>query len=450
MKKQLLFSTLALVLAIAVSSCKKEGFKTTEGGLEYKYIVNSDTGEVAGEGGFLELHIKLETHLDSLNKDTVLVNSYKEGGVNQIVVPAPTYSGCINNGFAMLKAGDSVVFKVLADSLYRNTFRQPPPPFLTGKEEMIITTKVLVSKSKETFEEEQKIKKEKQAKAQQKQLEKEQKELQEAAAKMGYADKLQLSPSGLFFVKLKETNGPTANKGDVASFYYKGTFLDGREFDSNYGGQPFDVRIGGGGAIAGWLEVADKIKKGEKWVIFLPSNLSYGERGQGQIPPNTPLIFEMELKDIKTAEEAQKEQEALRKRLSRDEKQKVTNYLKGKNFTKDGDKEVYYTIINEGSGIAPTQGDNIVVNLKSFDLNGIPMPRLTMEGANPIRGNYSNSSFPPAMQTVLSKLKQGGKAKVVTTSANFQGEQGGGDIPPFMPIYFELELVSVEKAKPNN
>ncbi len=448
MKKQSIIGLLALTLAVFASSCKKSNeFQTTEDGLKYKYIVNSDSGEVAGPGGYLEMHIVVTTHSDSLNKDTTLSNSYTSGyGVNKLLISDPTYKGCINGGFAMLKAGDSVVFKVLADSLYQKTFGQPVPPFLTGKEDIIITTKVLVSESKASFDERQKKEKEEQARAQQKLLETEQKELKAVAEKMGYGDKLQLSPSGLYFVKLKETNGPTPVKGDVASFFYKGTFMDGKEFDSNYGGRPFNVTIGSGGAISGWLEVVDKIKLGEKWMLFIPSSLAYGERGQGSIPPNTPLVFEMSLDAIRTAEQVEKERKAEMEKLAKEETKLINKFLAGKNYKKDTERDIYYIVDDEGRGNYAKFNDKVKMKVKGFDLKGNPIKEFTIVDP-PIESLFKQGAFPAAMELALLKLKAGGEIRIVTPSRHFQGETGGGVIGAYTPVYLELELVSIEKGK---
>lgn len=448
MKKQSIIGLFALSLILLASACKNDKFQTTETGLEYKYIVKSDTGEVAGEGGYLEMHIIAETQLDSTKKDTVLSNSYTDVyGPSKMLVAKPTYDGCINEGFGMLKAGDSVVFRVNADSLYTKTFRTTLPPFLTGKEIVTITTKVLKSKNKETFDKEQKEEQENKVQAQMKLLENEQKQLKEVAEKMGYGETLELSTGGLYFAKIKETNGAVPKKGDVAKLYYKGMFLDGSEFDSNIGsGQPLPVTIGRGGVIAGWLEVVEKIKKGEKWIVFIPSSLAYGEKGSGKIGPNTPLIFEMELVNIQTAEEAKKEQEAIAKKRASEEDAKIKNYIRGKNFTKDKEIEVYYNVVKEGSGESAEFGDNIVAILKSYDFTGKPIPQFTMESPA-LTGPFTKNGFPPALETALKKIKKGGMVKVATPSRHFQGEQGGSVVGPFTPVFFELELQSIEKAK---
>ena len=80
---------------------------------------------------------------------------------------------------------------------------------------------------------------------------------------------------------------------------YRGTLIDGTEFDSSYKrGQPASFPVGG--VIRGWTEALQKMTVGSKWKLFIPSELAYGENGQRTIPPNSTLIFEVELLDTKT------------------------------------------------------------------------------------------------------------------------------------------------------
>ncbi len=89
------------------------------------------------------------------------------------------------------------------------------------------------------------------------------------------------------------------NQGDRVTVHYKGMFMDGNEFDSSYGkGKPFTISIGVGQVIPGWDEGIMLLREGEKATLAIPSELAYGERGVGPIPPNTPLLFEVELVEI--------------------------------------------------------------------------------------------------------------------------------------------------------
>jgi FKBP-type peptidyl-prolyl cis-trans isomerase len=105
--------------------------------------------------------------------------------------------------------------------------------------------------------------------------------------------------SGLQCKVLKEGTGPIPQTNDTVVVNYRGTLVDGTEFDSSYArNQPSEFRVVG--VIPGWTEALQRMKTGSKWQIFVPSNLAYGERGFGEkIGANAALIFEMELLSIK-------------------------------------------------------------------------------------------------------------------------------------------------------
>lgn len=106
-------------------------------------------------------------------------------------------------------------------------------------------------------------------------------------------------PSGLQYKILKAGDGKTPTLNDTVICHYRGSLIDGTEFDSSYGrNQPatFAVR----GVIAGWTEALQLMPVGSKWRLFIPPSLAYGERGSGsQIGPGATLLFEIELLAIK-------------------------------------------------------------------------------------------------------------------------------------------------------
>jgi len=106
-------------------------------------------------------------------------------------------------------------------------------------------------------------------------------------------------PSGLQYKILANGKGQSPKATDTVTVNYKGTLVDGTEFDSSYKrGQPATFTVNG--VIPGWTEALQLMKEGSKWQLFVPSNLAYGERGAGgAVGPNAVLIFEVELISIK-------------------------------------------------------------------------------------------------------------------------------------------------------
>jgi FKBP-type peptidyl-prolyl cis-trans isomerase len=96
------------------------------------------------------------------------------------------------------------------------------------------------------------------------------------------------------------TGAQKVQPGDTITVHYTGTLIDGTKFDSSLDrGQPLQLVIGVGQVIPGWDQGIIGMQVGEKRKLFIPANLAYGERGAGNvIPPNSPLIFEVELLSI--------------------------------------------------------------------------------------------------------------------------------------------------------
>jgi FKBP-type peptidyl-prolyl cis-trans isomerase len=106
-------------------------------------------------------------------------------------------------------------------------------------------------------------------------------------------------PSGLQYRENMPGTGKSPKATDTVTVHYKGTLIDGTEFDSSHKrGQPATFQVSG--VIPGWIEALQLMKEGAKWELFIPSNLAYGERGTGgEIGPNAALIFEVELISVK-------------------------------------------------------------------------------------------------------------------------------------------------------
>ncbi len=107
-------------------------------------------------------------------------------------------------------------------------------------------------------------------------------------------------PSGLQYQVIKQGNGASPKADNTVSVNYEGKLIDGKVFDSSMKtGKPVPVQFPVNQVIPGWTEALMRMKVGDKWKLFIPPNLAYGDRSPPGIPPNSTLVFEVELLEIK-------------------------------------------------------------------------------------------------------------------------------------------------------
>jgi FKBP-type peptidyl-prolyl cis-trans isomerase FklB len=108
-------------------------------------------------------------------------------------------------------------------------------------------------------------------------------------------------PSGLQYRIIENGTGRTPTAADTVTVHYRGTLIDGSEFDSSYSrGEP--ATFGVDGVIAGWSEALQLMQEGAEWQLFVPPELGYGERASERVGPNSTLIFEVELISVHAAD----------------------------------------------------------------------------------------------------------------------------------------------------
>ena len=124
------------------------------------------------------------------------------------------------------------------------------------------------------------------------------------AAGKAYLEKNKTKPgvkvtaSGLQYAVLKSGSGPKPTATNTVKVHYHGTLIDGTVFDSSVQrGEPIEFPVTG--VIQGWVEALQLMSVGDKWRLTIPSEIAYGARGKGDIPPNAVLVFEVELLGIK-------------------------------------------------------------------------------------------------------------------------------------------------------
>jgi FKBP-type peptidyl-prolyl cis-trans isomerase FklB len=189
----------------------------------------------------------------------------------------------------------------LGNSLMRQPFEVDIDIFMKGFTDAVKKQKPLMTdqEMRETEMAFQKEMAEKQAQMMKSAGEKNKKEGETFLAENKKKKGVKTLPSGLQYKVVGEGKGAVPKATDTVTVNYRGTLIDGTEFDSSYKrGQPATFQVNG--VIKGWTEALQRMKAGSKWQLFIPSDLAYGEKGAGpQIGPNAVLVFEVELLSIK-------------------------------------------------------------------------------------------------------------------------------------------------------
>jgi len=286
--------TIGFVLGICIlaASCNQHRVQVTENGLKYQFHEQNEDARKAKMGDIMSFHLVLKNSEDSVLRDT-----YKENMPVKLVLQQPPFKGSFEEGLAMLAKGDSATFFVSADTLFAKMM-QPMPPMVKKGSDLAFTVKVLNIQTSEEFQKDQ---------AEQGAAQKgiDAKTIDKYIADNNLQGKAQKTESGLAYIVQQPGSGPTPKQGDVVKVHYTGKLLDGKVFDSSINnpqtqGQPIDFRVGVGMVIPGWEEGIMSMKKGEKRMLIIPSGLAYGGEGQGPIPPNAVLLFDVELVDFST------------------------------------------------------------------------------------------------------------------------------------------------------
>ncbi|HLO10086.1 MAG TPA: FKBP-type peptidyl-prolyl cis-trans isomerase [Desulfobacteria bacterium] len=189
----------------------------------------------------------------------------------------------------------------IGGNLKRGSVEVDPDILAKGLKDSYVGGKTLLTEdqARQAMEDFQKTLMAKKAEEMQKLSEKNKADGEKFLAENAKKEGVKTLPSGLQYKEITHGTGKSPKTTDTVTTHYKGTLIDGTEFDSSYKrGEPASFPVSG--VIAGWTEALQLMKEGAKWQLFVPSNLAYGERGAGRdIGPNATLIFEVELISVK-------------------------------------------------------------------------------------------------------------------------------------------------------
>lgn len=286
MQKRMLF----LVVAAGLLASCSDNYKKTASGLVYK-VESEGKGPVAKKGQILKFHFKQKV------RDSLLQETY--GGVPAYAMVdsvGPVYNAA--EVFPLVKKGDSVVVVMLGDSINK---KFGLPPFMKKEDKITLTLKVIDIFDNPDAATADRVKEYNK-----------QKDVQVKAFEAYMADKkgkMQKTPLGSYIDMTTAGDGPEVDSGKLVSLRYRGKLIpSGKVFETNMdaGGQPpIEFVVGDGRVIRGWEEGLTFFKKGGKGTIYIPAELAYGEQPGPGGQPHQPLMFDIEILDVKDAPKQQ-------------------------------------------------------------------------------------------------------------------------------------------------
>lgn len=299
MKKVFRLFAISVAAVAMLASCNKDGWKTTDDGLGYKFLETNKDAQQVQMGDVLVGTCVLK--LD----DSVLFSLDQPD--RMMMVNPPAFKGDLTEGLLMMHLGDKVIFSVWADSVGKLGFRFPP--FYKEGAGMklyyeinltdIITQEEIAQEQAVFAENMQKLKDEE----------------RETLAAYVESNKIKATPDedGLYIIVNKQGKGKKVEIGRDVAINYTGHLLDGKIFDTSiesvaknnniYDPQrqyaPLSYTVGRMSLIRGWEKGVINQPEGSKLTLIVPSWLAYGQQGAGEIPPNSPLIFDLEIVSVK-------------------------------------------------------------------------------------------------------------------------------------------------------
>ena len=303
-------SFLAILLSVSLFACNQEEKVTTEDGTEY-FLLKKGSGEKYAQGDFGTFYLKFVNEQDS-----VLIDS-KDVGLMAVQIDTTSMKsrGMLFSILLDLNEGDSVKTKLPASEVFTKAFRQPLSKGITPNDRITVYASATQLLDSAGFMNWRKAEREKQmakmAEEAMKAKAENVKKVQEYISENNL--KVDSTENGLYYTITQEGNGIIPETGQMVSVNYVGKLLDGKVFDTSYEAiakenslfnpqrtyEPYTFELGTRSIIQGWNEAFSVLSEGAKATLIIPSDLGYGPRGSGVIPPNAVLVFDVELVEIK-------------------------------------------------------------------------------------------------------------------------------------------------------
>lgn len=276
----------ALIFCLATGKFSKyKGYKKDrDSGLYYQFFGDiHDTAAMPKTGDLVGILFSLRAG------DSLLIPM----SPNEMLMDS-LYNGDLYTALRMMHVGDSASFILDGKEFFKHFMQDTVYPF--GNDPLYFDVKLYGQMPAAQFQqmraEYEKMLQEKQASEAQ--------SISDYVAKNKI--KVQPTPEGIYIVTTKKGTGAQPQPMQDVTVHYTGKFLDGQEFDSSIGKDPFTFTLGARQVIPGWEVAVSKMHVGEKATVIIPSDFAYGERGNYGIPPFSPLVFDIEVLSVDNPE----------------------------------------------------------------------------------------------------------------------------------------------------
>jgi len=265
--------------------------------------------------------------------------------------------------------------------------------------------------------------------------------------------------NGIFYTFEKKGKGAIPKPGDYVKLNYVGKMLNGSVFDQSKPDDPFVFRVGYRVVIQGWDKGIQKLPVGSKATLLVPADLAYGSSGLGEIPPNTPLLFELEILNILSPEAYDQYMMEVEKKERAAYKKHVTEqFKKDKNLINDYASEqklrvkrtakgVSYAIKKKGKGDLIKRGDKVTIHYEGMLLDGTTFDS-SFDRKEPFTFIMGQKKVIDGWEDALVNFQKGSKGILLIPSKMAYGRlairEKGINIPGDSVLIFKIEVVKVE------